>query len=635
MENDELLEEEILKEFGEEEETIEDNPPFDLDELTKEELFSETMINYLINLEKTPQHLLEIEKIKDKAREFRALRPFNSLLKAKMEEKKKQEVVKMSSNGIVFPEMDNILYQTNRFILEDNKIYEIIPDVGKILVCYHPILPVQLLQNLEDDTYKVKLGYYIDNEWKYIIVDKSTISSSQTIVRLSDFGIKVTSENAKFLVKYLTEIESLNQGLISRSVSVSRLGWFDGELIPYSKKYEIDNAKDMPNLEDMFGEKGKLEDWIEFLKEKRKYNSVSRIIMASSVASILLENIKQPGFTLHIYGESEYGKTVACMVAQSMFGNPAQDGKGIGINFNFTINGLESALNKYNNIPMFVNEMQHQKDAKDYDNILFLVSEGKGKTRSTKGFGIARQNNWHNVVITNGEKNIIKDNSNAGAYNRCFAYELKDYSFENLAEVADFVKDNYGTPIRKILEKINDFDVKNIYKEKLKELEEEDTTNKQKIIQALILTGDKIVTDILFKDEYYLTIEDLLDSVVKKALSIIKDWYVSELRHFWNDEDDNDSADKRNLEVYGRKISENKVAFISSILKTKLENNGFDSNETINAWKRKDYLDRERNKNTKKVRINGEPINCIVLNFKDEDSEDTDLEEYEEIERPF
>ena len=116
------------------------------------------------------------------------------------------------------------------------------------------------------------------------------------------------------------------------------------------------------------------------------------------------------------------GKTVTCMVAQSIFGNPSQvGGKGIGINFNMTNAGLEYSLNLFNNIPLFINEMQHQKDAIDYDKLLFLISEGKGRTRATKSGGLMKENNWNNVVITNGEKDIIKDNSNAGAYNRCLS----------------------------------------------------------------------------------------------------------------------------------------------------------------------------------------------------------------------
>lgn len=610
-----------------EEELLKDFPPYEIEELTKEEILGDTVMNYLVSLEDSADKVRAIEKVKEKAREFKMVSAFNNVYKQKNKELGLKTPTTFSERQIVFPDMNEIIYNSNRYELDENGfIYEIIPNIGRILVCYHPVVPIQTYKNIEDNSKKVKLGYYKEKKWNDIIIDKSTISSVQSIVKLSDSDIEVNSETAKYLIKYLSEIENLNRDKIPNSLSVSRLGWFEGELIPYSKKFEVDCVKDIPNMGDMFSTSGELEDWIEFFRERRKHNIAGRLIIASSVVSILLEKIKQPGFTFHIYGESEYGKTVACMVGQSVFGNPSQSSKGIGVNFNFTINGLESVLNRYNNLPLFINEMQHQKDMKDYDKILFLISEGKGKTRSTKNVGLAKQNNWCNVVITNGEKNIIKDNSNAGAYNRCFSYELTDYSYENLAEVADFVKENYGTPIRKILEKIQDFDVKTIYQQQLEKVKDGDTTNKQKILQALILTGDKIVTDILFKDEYYLQVEELNRSVVKKkdivveerALEVIKDWYVSEKRHFWKLGDDDD---KLKFEMYGRKINDNEIAFIPTILKNKLNDSGFDANEIINAWKRKGYLDYQQKKNTKVIRIDGVLTRCIVLKLKEDEEE--------------
>ena len=545
------------------------------------------------------------------------------------------------SSIITFPGLNNNVYSTNKYeMTPDGVIYEVIPNVGKILVCYHPIVPVEKYKNIEDGMEKVKLAYYVDDCWNYIIVDKSVISSSQSIIKLSDTGIAVTSENAKFLIKYLSEIENLNRDKIKTNMSVSRLGWFNDKLMPYDKQYEFDNEKEMPNIQEKFQECGKLEDWIEFFREKRKYNNVSRIVMAGAITSILLNKMKQSGFTIHVWGETEFGKSVCCMVAQSMFGNPAQSGgKGIGINFNLTNAGLEYALNTYNNIPLFINEMQHQKDAADYDKLLFLISEGKGKTRATKSGGLAKESSWNNVVITNGEKNIIKDHSNAGAYNRCISCEITDYSYKNLSEVADFCKENYGTVIREVLKKINNFDLKEIYKNNLKLTEKQEITNKQKILEALIMTGDKILTDIIFKDNYYLTIDDFENKTIKKtdlvieerAYEVVRDWYVSEKRHFLAC--DGDEKEEIKVEVYGKDMPKGYVAIIPSVLKKVLEDNGYDKNEVLNAWKRKNYLNCERGKNTKSVRINGAVNRCIVLNM--EKNIQAVEEEYDIMELPF
>lgn len=626
----EELDQEILKEF----------PPYEVEELTKEEILGDTVINYLISLEDSADKVRAIEKVKEKAKEFKVLKAFNDIFKLRNKQNtiSKKTLEKVDGRRISFDGLNDLEYITSRYEMDKNgAIYEIIPDVGRILVCYHPILPVEKYNNLEDGTQKIKIAFYKNKRWNYLIVEKSVIASNQKIVSLSDFGIAVTTENAKFLVKYLSEIENMNMDKIKEKEIYSRLGWYNNELIPYTDEIEFDNDKEMSNSKEKFAESGKLEDWVDFLKERRKYNSISRIVMAAGVASILLKDLKQNGFTVHVYGESEVGKSVCCMVAQSIFGNPSQsDSKGIGINFNFTNVGLEYRLNLYNNIPLFINEMQHQKDAKDYDKMLFLISEGKGKSRGTKTGGIGKENSWNNVVITNGEKNIIKDNSNAGAYNRCISCEMKEYSYENLSEVADFVKENYGTPIRKILAELKTYNCKEIYKEKLKAVEYQDITNKQKILEAILLTADKILVDIIFKDEYYLKPEDFADKTISKkdvaieerAYSVIQDWFVSEKRHFlMQDQNEIENTDLK-VEIYGKEMSYGYIAIIPSILKKVLEDSGYDFYEVLKAWKKKDYIKCDKGKNTLVVRMNGGRSRCVVLDMKkDIENEDIDEEE--------
>lgn len=557
----------------------------------------------------------------------------------KMYKESKQEKYIYTENSLMFPTLTKEVYNSDRYeMTQEGFIYEIIPNVGKILVSFQPIIPFKKYINIEDGTEKIEIAFLNNNEWKKMIVDKSVISSSQAIVKLSDFGVNVTSENAKHLVKYLAVIENLNRDIIPVMKSVSRLGWFGEDLIPYNSTFEFDNAKDFPNLQEKFSENGSLEEWVSFFKDRRKFNPLARIVMASAVASILLKFIKQPGFTLHIWGQSEYGKTVSSMVAQSIFGNPSQnDNRGIGINFNFTNAGLEYKLNLFNNIPLFVNEMQHQKDAKDYDKILFLVSEGKGKSRATKLGGIAKENSWNNIVITNGEKDIIKDNSNAGAYNRCISCEITEYAYENLSEVADFVKENYGTPIREILAHLKEYNIKAIYKEMLKKLDNINITNKRKILIAIILLGDKILTDTIFKDNYYLQLSDFKEENLRaneiateeRAYEVVRDWYVSEKRHFLGIDDNQTENENLKVEVFGKEVGNGYISIIPKALRDILQENGYDYKEVLNAWNRKGYIKHERGKNTINARINGVQTRCVMLDLKKDLENNYDIGEDE------
>lgn len=635
-----------------EEEVLEDDD--DLNFETREDIFNIKVFERLYQDEikaDIDDFMKVMNKVKDACQKNRYT-GFSSTYKMYKDSQQDQYIYE--SNFLVFKGLNENSYNTNRYELSsDGIIYENIPNVGRILVCYHPIVPIQKYKSAEDGSEKIKLAYYTNYEWNYVIVDKSIISSTQSIIKLSDLGIAVNSENAKYLIKYLTEIENLNKDKIKTEISVSRLGWINDKLVPYDKTYEFDNAKDLPRVDERFGTSGKLEDWVEFFKERRKINNITRIIMAGAVASILLKYIKQSGFTIHIFGESGYGKTLACMVGQSIFGNPSQnDSSGIGINFNFTNAGLEYRLNLYNNIPLFINEMQLQRDAKDYDKMLFMIESGRGKARSTKVGGVGKENSWNNVVITNGEKNIVKTNSDNGAYNRCLCCEILQDAFDNPMEVADFVKENYGNPIREILKHLGDYDIKKIFKEKREETKVQGNiiTEKQKILEAIIMTGDKILTDTIFKDEYYLTINDFENKVVKeketaieeRAYEVVKDWVITKERCFLSKDSDGTEDRYKNIDIYGKKmagVNNGYIAFLIQPLKKVLEENGFDFGQITSVWKRKGYTKCDKGKNQKTVQILGNSTKCVVLNMEmnNEIEEDDEEEIYdtEDIILPF
>ena len=137
MEEDNF-DEQYLKEF----------PPYEVEELTKEEILGDTVINYLLSLQDESDKAIALERVKDKARELKVLSSFNNLFKKK--DKKMQSAVAFGEKTLNFPEMNGIEYKTNKYELDKTgRIYEVIPDVGRILVCYHPIVPVQTYINLE------------------------------------------------------------------------------------------------------------------------------------------------------------------------------------------------------------------------------------------------------------------------------------------------------------------------------------------------------------------------------------------------------------------------------------------------------------------------------------------------------
>lgn len=111
---------------------------------------------------------------------------------------------------------------------------------NEVLACYHPILPIKRMKNLETGEEQLRVAYKRNHSWKEITVPKDLVSSASKIVSLSKLGVAVTSENAKLLVKYLSDVENLNDDAIPVQMSSSKLGWIGDGFIPYDTEIVFD-----------------------------------------------------------------------------------------------------------------------------------------------------------------------------------------------------------------------------------------------------------------------------------------------------------------------------------------------------------------------------------------------------------
>lgn len=164
------------------------------------------------------------------------------------------------------------------------------------------------------------------------------------------------------------------------------------------------------------------------------------------------------------------------------------------------------------------------------------------------------------------------------------------------------------------------------------------------------MTGDKILTDTIFKDEYYLTINDFENKVVKeketaieeRAYEVVKDWVITKERCFLSKDSDGTEDRYKNIDIYGKKmagVNNGYIAFLIQPLKKVLEENGFDFGQITSVWKRKGYTKCDKGKNQKTVQILGNSAKCVVLNMEmnNEIEEDDEEEIYdtEDIILPF
>lgn len=328
----------------------------------------------------------------------------------------------------------------------------------EVRVGYQPITITKRVMNLENNTEKFEIAYYDQEQWKYKYIPRTTLSNTNSITKLVDMGIDVSSNNAYALVSYLSDLYMYNKNDIPVVKSVSHLGWIDNEFkefLPFTKGEIIcDCEGEMKNIMKLYDTKGSYEKWYDLMVNCRKKDIV-KIVMASSFASPLIKMTGINGFLTHICGDRGKGKTILLMIAMGIWGAP-----GLGQltnSINNTMFALECRAYFLQNLPFSGDELQNA-DKKEINNdaLIYMIANGGGKGRGDKDQQVQKQKSWSLNMITTGEDKITKDNSHGGSKVRCIEIENEEDIFDlsRISEIASTIKENYGFAGRKYIDYI-------------------------------------------------------------------------------------------------------------------------------------------------------------------------------------
>ena len=571
------------------------------------------------------------QKMKDKAGAV-GVKCFIALFNAYCESQAQNAGV-MLANSTQFDGQEMELF-SGEYICDENGVFITDKYGYEQTICRHPIMPVQRLCNIDSGEERLKIAYKKGRVWRSIIVEKSVIASSSSILQLAANGIMVNSENAKSLSTYLLEIEQLNYEIIPEQKSVGRLGWL-GEhgFSPFVDELVFDGENNFKNIFNAVRQEGSRNAWLYAMQDLRKEKSPGRIFLAASFASAILEPCGLLPFFLHAWGGTETGKTVGLMIAASVWACPKM-GEYI-TTFNSTLVGQEMTASFLNSLPMCIDELQIQSSAgiKDFDKIIYQLTEGVGRTRGAKYGGLQRTNKWKNCIITNGEHPISNANSGGGAVNRVIEFECAEKVYSDLVGICSVIQSNYGFAGREFVEYLQTDGaverVNALQKEYYRELLKSDSTDKQAASASAILAADHIATELIFKDGNNLTVADLEKIMTKKkevnvnnrALEFVYELVERNPNKF----KPNEYGDYQG-EVWG-KIDDDFIFIIKSVFDREMGNAGFNSTAFL-AWaKRNDIIITDNGKRTKKARITGSSTNCVCIRKNLDEFEPDQFEE--------
>lgn len=459
-----------------------------------------------------------------------------------------------------------------------------------------PIMPTEILCNAEDGTEKIRLAYQKEGRWNHLLVARNTVANKQKIINLADNGIEVNSNNAGALVKYLADVVALNPDILPRVKSIDHLGWIDGTFIPYNDDFKLDCEEQYKSLISAIMDKGTLEEWVEFVRPLRE-NLYMRLILAASFASVLIEKVNALPFVLHLWGGTGSGKTVAMMVAASVWGNPAM-GRMVRT-MNMTQNSMMSMAAVLRNLPFFGDELQTIKSRyENYDTLIMCITEGVDRGRMNSDSRLQKQRNWLNSFIFTGEEPCTRAESGGGVVNRVIEIECDQQIINNGNAVVNFVGGNFGCAGKAFIEALADENLKEDYNAIMQMLLDfTQTTEKQAMAMALMMQADAIASKAIFNEPgNVLTSEIVAPFLKSKAqVDVAERAYHVVMAIIAENAENFDSgvlqADERFMKTYWGRIRHDGIVFINkNVLSKMLTNNGFDFEAVKKKWCERGYL---------------------------------------------
>lgn len=314
-----------------------------------------------------------------------------------------------------------------------NGVYRIVKDDDTekyIPVITTPIVISGRVKLFNSPLEQVEISYFKDNRWHKMTCTRSELFNTRAVIKLADVGINVSSNNAKALVYYLEELQNCNKDNFPVLYTVKHLGWHGNSFIPYGDcNFLLADEDELKSIGEGFTTKGSFEDNLDYMYSIINTHPLVRLYVMASCASPFLKDLEQRIMCIYIWAQSRSGKTAALQLALSIWGDPRKLMK----NFNATACGLEETCNILKHLPLGLNERQQRLNDKAsqqlLENLIYMLAEGTGRSRSSKNGGIKATTQWHNIILANGEVPLLPENSHDGARNRCL--EINDTPFED------------------------------------------------------------------------------------------------------------------------------------------------------------------------------------------------------------
>ena len=420
-----------------------------------------------------------------------------------------------------------------------------------VTVCWHPIQPVSRVRDVDKSIEQFKLWYEKDGEGRTVVVDAVDLASTQRVILLSNYGIDVNQTTASQFVKYINILcqEPNNRKKLPLEKGISRCGYIDDknmEFAPYSDTCQFIGK---PTQERLFNaikhQGGDADKQLEFFNGIRKSAGTAvRIAIAASLASPLLKPLRLKPFVIYIMGGKDIGKSKVVSLAASIWGDPEVYVHNLGS----TKVGCEMLASFLHSLPLCLDELMTNDNKQSLAQLIYMLCQGKGKTRANKNCDIRDTPEWYCSSIMSGERQPLSSTDWAGAEARTIILDAGNKPlFEDFAMLIRMMHTHYGWIGKKFVEILSKpgmmEKIAKLYDRYSKAFSDRGYQGKQAGSAAVCLVADTIASATIFQDaddSLRLTIDDMISYLAEpketdmglKMMRWLQGWIAENYNHF-------------------------------------------------------------------------------------------------------
>lgn len=564
--------------------------------------------------------------------------------KAKEKEAKEKALTEVPDNMWVSP--DGTMYNTGRWTVSEAGIYA--ADTRFLTrASYYPIYISERTITIENGNEQVILTWIKEGRIRNQLIARDVISDAKKIVSLSKKGLPVTSETAKHVISYLNEFEKYNPD-IPITMSTGRFGWVgvgsdNLEFIPYYDGVSFEDVG-MRDLVRSVRTKGDGSIWLKMIKQIRASGRQEPMVyLAASFASPVLPLLNALPFIVNIYGVTGAGKTVALMMAASIWADPSEH--SYISESNSTVNAITKKMGILNHLPMMLDDLSKIRDAdkRRFAELIYNICAGGGKERLNRNIEMREVEKWQNTTLTNLERPLTDETMQGGAINRVLDFEIGEGDiFKDGNAVVTVLSQHFGHGGEqwvRILKEKGPEKIKDIYQgyvQKLREMASAAGTSKEQkqiMAAAVLLTADELSEAEIFQDGHrldlayvYEAIKDIkTTSEMERAYWFTSDYVIQQQNRFKTD-----NYGDYHGEIWGAFLDDDWVAIIPTAMKQIAEAGNFDKGQFIKWMVRNGLLKSDKgDRHTKKEKLPGSDkfINTYVMKLGDAGEEEPETAE--------